>query len=296
MQQPDARGPEETARHNYFRLFMLRNAEIAAIVTGLAVAVLYFELQFSLHHLLAILAFIIVLNLYTWYRLRRGVRFSNGEIFTLMLLDVAALTGIFFHTGGATNPFVWFYLLPLMVAATILPRWQAWTMGVVTVLCYTGLFLIDAPQANEHAHHGDGDGFAMHVLGMWLGFVMSAGIVAIIIVGMAHSLRERDRKLAQAREESLRNERIIALGTLAAGAAHELGTPLGTMAIVTEELEHQFADSGEARVQRKLDILGDQIRRCKETLSVLSASAGAERAESGHRMEIRQYLDETLAT
>ncbi|MGB5260044.1 MAG: ATP-binding protein [Gammaproteobacteria bacterium] len=292
------RKPEETARHNYYRLFMLRNAEITAIGLGIAVAVLPFGLPLPLQPLLAILALIIGVNVYTWYRLRTGSRFGNNEIFALMLLDVAGLTAVFFYTGGATNPFVWFYLLPLMIAATILSRWQTWSMAVITVLCYSALFFIEFSDANTHAHHDHGgdDGFAMHVLGMWLGFVMSAGIVAVIIVGMAHSLRERDRRLAEAREESLKNERLVALGTLAAGTAHELGTPLGTMAILTAELERACTNNGDEDLKKKLGIISDQIKRCKNALSVLSASAGAQRAESGCRMQVEQYLEEVLDT
>jgi two-component system sensor histidine kinase RegB len=142
--------------------------------------------------------------------------------------------------------------------------------------------------------HPDG-GFQMHVFGMWLGFVFSAGFVAVIIVGLAHSLRERDRNLAEAREQALQNERIVALGTLAAGAAHELGTPLGTMAILAAELEREYTNAGHDDLLRKLGILRKQVDRCKEALSVMSASAGAGRAESGHRMTVRKYLDAVLA-
>ena len=108
-------------------------------------------------------------------------------------------------------------------------------MAGLSVACYSALFFYNVPLPDGGMHH-DG-GFQMHVFGMWLGFVFSAGFVAVIIVGLAHSLRERDRKLAEAREQALQNERLVALGTLAAGAAHELGTPLGTMAILAAELE-----------------------------------------------------------
>ena len=129
---------------------------------------------------------------------------------------------------------------------------------------------------SEAAHHGDHDVFSLHIVGMWLGFVMSAGFVAVIIVGMARSLRERDRRLAEAREEALKNERLVALGTLAAGTAHELGTPLGTMAILAAELQSECADDRDPDLRKKMGIISEQIRRCKEALSVLSASAGAE--------------------
>ncbi len=283
---------EETARRNYNRLFTLRNIEIAAIALGIAVAGILFDLALPLRALLVLLALIISVNVFTWIRLKTGHRFSDRELFVQMLLDVAGLTGVFFFTGGASNPFVWFYLLPLMIAATILPRSHTWMMAVITVASYSALFFIGTP-GTEHAHHATG--FRMHIFGMWLGFVMSAGIVAVIIVGMAHSLRQRDRKLAEARESALQNERLIALGTLATGAAHELGTPLGTMAILTAELEKQYTDEAHPELHKKLGILEEQIRRCKEALSVISVSAGAGRAEAGHRMPVGSYLDEVIA-
>ena len=118
MKQSTDQSPEETTRRNYYRLFMLRNAEIVAIVLGLAIASVIVELALPLQSLLVLLALIAGLNVFTWFRLRSGQRFNNRELFVQMLLDVAGLTGVFFYTGGASNPFVWFYLLPLMIAAT----------------------------------------------------------------------------------------------------------------------------------------------------------------------------------
>jgi two-component system sensor histidine kinase RegB len=233
----------DTSQRNAARLILLRNVEIAAIAVGLAVATGYFKLALPAQPLSIILALIIILNVAAWWRYRRGIHIADGEIFIQMLLDVAGLTGIFVYTGGVSNPFVWFYLLPLMIAATILPRTHTWLMAAVTILCYSSLFLINAPFDAGPVHHMDVSGFRMHVFGMWLGFVMSAGFVAVIIVGMSHTLRERDGRLAEAREEVLQNERLVALGTLAAGAAHELGTPLGTIAILAAELESEYNDA-----------------------------------------------------
>jgi two-component system sensor histidine kinase RegB len=285
---------KDTSRRNAARLILLRNVEIAAIAAGIAIASGYFDLALPLAPLFIILTLIVILNIVAWLRYRRGMRIPDVEIFSHMLLDVAGLTGIFFYTGGASNPFVWFYLLPLMIAATILPRTHTWIMAAVTVIAYTSLFMIDAPAVTEHASHDHASGFEMHVFGMWLGFVMSAGFVAVIIVGMAHTLRQRDRRLAEAREQALQNERLVALGTLAAGAAHELGTPLGTMAILTAELEDEYSDAAHADLHAKLGILRSQVDRCKGALSVISAEAGADRAESGHRLPVREFLAEII--
>jgi two-component system sensor histidine kinase RegB len=225
-------------------------------------------------------------------RLQTGFTIRNGEILVQLLLDIAGITSLFFFTGGASNPFIWFYLMPLIIAATTLPRGYTWFMAGLGVACYSALFFYHAPLPHEGMHH-DG-GFQMHVFGMWLGFVISAGFVAVIIVGLAQSLRERDRKLAEAREQALQSERLVALGTLAAGAAHELGTPLGTMAILAAELEQEYTDPGHDDLHRKLGILRQQVNRCKEALSVISVSAGAGRAESGHRMPVGKYLESVL--
>jgi two-component system sensor histidine kinase RegB len=298
MQPAPDRTPDETARRILRRLFLLRNITILGAGLGIAIAQISYNLKLPLPPLLLTLGLLALLNLLTWLRLKLQFNIANSELFVQLLLDIAGITSLFFFTGGATNPFVWFYLLPLIIAATILPGGYTWVMAGLCIACYSALFFYNVPlpqsgmQHNAGMHH-DG-GFQMHVFGMWLGFVFSAGFVAFIIVGLAHSLRERDRKLAEAREQALQNERLVALGTLAAGAAHELGTPLGTMAILAAELEKEYTDAGHEDLHRKLGILRKQVDRCKEALSVISASAGAGRAESGHRMTVRQYLDAVL--
>jgi two-component system sensor histidine kinase RegB len=292
MQPAPDRTPDETARRILRRLFLLRNITIIGAGLGITIARSAYDLELPLPPLLLTVGLLALLNLLTWLRLKLQFSVGNSELFVQLLLDIAGITSLFYFTGGASNPFVWFYLLPLIIAATILPRGYTWFMAGLSVACYSALFFYNTPLPHSGMHH-DG-GFQMHVFGMWLGFVFSAGFVAFIIVGLAHSLRERDRKLAEAREQALQNERLVALGTLATGAAHELGTPLGTMAILAAELEQEYTGAEHEDLRRKLGILRKQVSRCKEALSVISASAGAGRAESGHRMTVRQYLDAML--
>jgi two-component system sensor histidine kinase RegB len=111
---------------------------------------------------------------------------------------------------------------------------------------------------------------------------------------MANTLRERDRRLSEVREQNLRSERVVALGTLAAGAAHEIGTPLGTMAILIREIEDECDLDQNRDLLVKMRILKDQVARCKQALSVMSATAGEIRAESGSIMPLPAYLDATV--
>ena len=107
---------------------------------------------------------------------------------------------------------------------------------------------------------------------MWLNFVISVVVVVFFLTRMAATLKDRERQLAAAREATLRNEQILALGTLAAGAAHQLGTPLGTMAIVIREL--QLSHENDPETREDLTLLREQVDRCKQTISQILASTG----------------------
>jgi len=163
-------------------------------------------------------------------------------------------------------------------------------MAALTTLSYSLLFFHYQPLGNgDHMHHDQA--FSQHIFGMWFGFAFSAALIAWFVVGMANTLRQRDKLLAQAREQALRDEQLVALGTLATGAAHELGTPLPTMAVVPRDLERAEAPEG---MKRKLKILRSQVDRCKQALSVISASAGELRADSGGLMAVQAWLEHVV--
>jgi len=142
---------------------------------------------------------------------------------------------------------------------------------------------------NEHSSHAHN--FDLHVTGMWLGFVISAILVSYFVVRMGRTIQLQQEELAEKKSEALQNEQLIKLGTIAASTAHELGTPLGTMQLVVEDLK----DNKDINKNNKqLDILKDQISRCKEALSVLSASVGSAPLEKGEPMKVHTFINELL--
>ena len=252
------------------RLISLRSIAVAAQFITLALVWRILNLQLDWQPMLLTIAALAAINLLSWLRLRNNTVVSNPELFAQLSVDVIALTILLYYGGGSTNPFVSLYLLPLVIAAATLPTRYTWSMAVFTAACYTLLMAYYIPL--PHMHMPGENAFNIHVMGMWLGFFISAVVVAYFVVQMAQAVRSRDEMLARVREEILRNERIVALGTQAASAAHEMGTPLSTMAVVIGELRHN-AVANQPGLRDSLAILDEQVRGCKRILDKILANA-----------------------
>ena len=254
---------------------------------ALLVLIFYFMgMRAQLTGVLLLMLLQLATNAFTAWRLGRERPVGNAEFFGHIFVDIIALTFIFYLTGGYANPLVWAYLLPLIVAAIILPVGYAWLTTGITIACYAALIFWNVPL--EHVHDGQTDAFNLHLLGMWFGFVFSAAIVAYFVVRLSAALRERERLLSQAREKMLEQERVVALGALAAGAAHELGTPLATMAVLTKEMQSEHGN--DAELKDNLQLLRKQVDRCKNILSSMAKDHGQARAESTTAIPIKNFL------
>ena len=125
-----------------------------------------------------------------------------------------------------------------------------------------------------------------------MGFFFSAGVVAYFVAKMGAALRIHEHELAAARERALEANQLVVLGTLAAGTAHELGTPLGTMAIVAKEMEREHRS--EAVLTARIGLLREQINRCKGILANMAARAGQVQADAGRRVRVDRYLEDLI--
>lgn len=295
----------QTGHHHLRRLAALRGVAIGAQGGVLALAWFVLGMRLPWLPLFTIIAAQGLITLLTWIRLGNARPVSNAELFGQLCLDVLALAALLYFSGGSTNPFISLFLLPLVIAAATLPRGYTWGMAALATACYTLLMKVyvplpyPMPGGREMAQGMGGlsrmsgmpgafgdNIFSLHVIGMWLGFVLSAVIVAWFVVRMAQAVRERDAALARAREDTLRNERIIALGTLAASAAHELGTPLSTMAVEIGELRKDPKlpqDWGDS-----LTLLDGQVRNCRRILDKMLDDSEAV------KQPLEAFISETL--
>lgn len=279
-----------TPRHTLKVVLGLRTVAVPAQLLVTILAVHVFLVPLPIGQLLLGSGLLAVAGLATLWRLRRNWPVTELEVFLHLLVDIAVMTWLLYLAGGSSNPFVSAYLVPIALAVIALRPLYGLLITAVCIAAYTLMLWFYVPL--PAAPHGAGDNFALHVFGMWVNFILSACLIAGLLWIMAENIRRRDRLIANAREEALRNEHVVALGSLAAGAAHELSTPLSTMSLVADELTTELKDN--PRVHDDLAFLQDQIRQCKGTLSTLLASAGHRRVECSTPVTVDTFLEQTL--
>ena len=254
--------------------------QIAAIATSSILGV-----ALPLPAMACVVAALIVLNALSWLRLRSPREATHTEIATLLGFDLASFTLLLYLSGGANNPFSFVYVLHAVLMALLLPLlWAA--VGTLTVLtCFVIVTRIQLPLVMST---GDPVPGGLLTFGQWLSFTLTTGITAWFVLRIVVELREHDQLLNEAAQQALRDEAVLRVGALAAGAAHELATPLTTMAITADEIRRN-AES--PTLKQDADILASQIGVCRATIANLLAAGGHAQAVAGGPERLDVFLE-----
>ncbi|WP_289076708.1 ATP-binding protein [uncultured Pseudoalteromonas sp.] len=212
------------------RLLMLRSGAIA--VQLIAVLSVYFllEHQIALLPLLVVIAIEAIFQLVSVFAYRNVSQARPIGMLMQLTADVLFLTILLSLSGGATNAFVSLLLLPIMIAAVTLREKGLAYIAVLAIAAYSFL-LIRMPDHSMHQMNMSG-----HFIGMWVNFVLSASVIALVIGAMSRALKERERTIAKAREQQLRNEQLVTLDGAAAQITHQLASPIANLQLLFEEL------------------------------------------------------------
>ena len=275
---------------NFRYLLLIRLFSLAGIVIVFIYLNLFTTNELPLIPISIIIIVTLLITFWSWLDLKKKNSVSKQTFFTQLLIDITALFLLIYFSGGSANPLISLFIIPVIFSASSLPGRYTWFLTFVTIACYTALMFFQVPLGNGHHHT---ETVNLHLWGMWYGFILSAFLIAYFVSRISYNLREHQQLLAQAREAVLRDEQIIALGTLAANTAHELGTPLSTIAILTHELEHEYSNSNQT-LANDLALLSSQITRCKTIISKMAANAGELQADSGIKKPLKDYLNELI--
>ncbi len=281
---------------NLRRLAMIRLIFITALLIVMGYTYQVTESDFVHPVYLVVLAVLALTIVLTYWRLLRTWPVTDLEYFCQLLIDIIGLTILFYISGGATNPFVSFYLVPLTISAALLPWRFTWIIAGLTLSAYSAMLLFNQPVADLQSHHHHGmqtdSNFNLHILGMWFTFALSTVLITYFVVRMASALRQQEQVLTSNREDELRNEQILAVATLAAGTAHELGTPLSTMSVLLDELQQEYPQ--EENLSKDLQLLTQQVKSCKKILQGLVSTAEIKNDYQQNTESLIDYIENLL--
>lgn len=225
----------------------------------------YLDINLPLIWLLSIIGLELIFQLYCYRLVAQKKLISSTEIFYHIVLDSLILAGLVYLSGGANNPFIYLLLLFVAISSFILPARYLLMITALQLVLYSLLNIYQTPL--DLASDSPITSFHLHMKGMWVNFILTAMLIAIFGCLTRNSMLKKEKKLQSLREKHLQDEQILGLGIMSASAAHELGTPLSTMAIIIDDLQHVKLSSD---LQDDMQLLVEQISKCKNIIGALS--------------------------
>lgn len=273
--------PPVTSKNNLINACHLRTAIIASLLGALWVAHDILLVNIDLAGAALPLLLLASLNTFYYWKLKNERIISNNVLVIQLALDILFLTISFYFSGGPSNPFISFYLIPLTVSATLLSPVFTGAATLITFAAYTGL-LVYAPQPTQmmmqHNHGAQPSQFNIHLIGMWINFALSASLITYFIIRLNIEISLRDQAISNYKQKLTQGEQVFGLATLATGAAHEISTPLSTIAVTIGDL---LQEPNTKNIKADLIVIEGQVKECKSILGQLTAEAGQQRA--GHQ-------------
>ncbi|ALO44566.1 ATP-binding protein [Pseudoalteromonas phenolica] len=266
------------------RLLLLRTIAILIQLLLVLASAFWFDKSIELLPVLIVIAFESCFQLFSVLAYRKTSEAAPSGMMLQLLADVIFMTILLSLSGGASNAFVSMLIIPIVIAAVTLPSQFVLIISLSSLIAYGYLF---ATMGGNHMHHMD---MELHFKGMWANFVLSVFIVVMVVMAMAKQLRTKEQSLAKVREKQLKNEQLIALGSAAAQATHQLATPLGNINLLFEELKEDYPE------HPALEDMGKAINICKEQLELFRAQTERFKSSDSFGVQSTASILEELET
>jgi two-component system sensor histidine kinase RegB len=278
---------------NMLHLIQLRWLAVIGQITTISIVMLGFQIALPLAELLQILVLLIAFNIVSHMRWHESQAQSNNALFLALLVDVSALTALLFFSGGITNPFAFLYLLQISLAAVLLNARSTWAIVAISSICLACLSFYARPLTLPVDHT---NGLStLYIEGLLLCFALNAGLLVFFITRISRNLSAGAAQLADLRQHAAEEAHIVRMGLLASGAAHELGTPLATLAVILGDWRRMPEFSHSPQLLSELEEMQAQLKRCKTIVSGVLLSAGEARSETAVKTTICTFLDTLMA-
>ncbi|KZC15321.1 two-component sensor histidine kinase [Rhodanobacter sp. FW510-R12] len=268
-------------------LAWLRICAIAGQSTAVLVCAWWMRLSIPLLPLLLGIGLLGVFSVFAAWRLTQPWPLREWEAVGHIAFDTLVLGYLLYFTGGASNPFITLLLVPIALSAAALSGRAVLAVAALAGVAYVILLYSFVPLPLPMPA-GSTSRFTLHVVGMGVNFVIMALLLSFFISRLARVLQLQQLEVQRVRERALRDEGILAIATQAAGAAHELNTPLSTMRTLLPELRREHA--GDATLAEDLALLEGQVDRCRTILREMVAFGKAQLSQEPERLTVAAFI------
>lgn len=302
-------GTQERSTVNIGWLIKLRWVAVIGQLLTIAGAVLILKIQLIIWPLLVVIGLTVVSNLVLIYWISKDGQslishhpgsFDN-TLGLIMTMDMLSLTTLLFVTGGPTNPFCLFFFVNLSLSAVVLSRNWAWLLNVLSILCFAGLLIryipLDELESWISLVAPQHDTWSYARAGLLIAFATCSTVIVYFMTRITGELKQQEMNLRAAQESRSRDEKLEALGTLAAGAAHELATPLTTIALVAKDVEQSIRQQSnhfhaDDELIEDVGLIRQELDRCKSILDRMASHAGETVGEMMRTITVRELYDD----
>jgi len=278
--------------HRHVRLDTILRLRWLAVLGQLAaifVVVQGLEFDVAVVPCVIIISLSAILNLSLQIAFNPMRRLEPAHAAALLALNIVELAGLLYFTGGLQNPFSFLFLAPVLISATALPARLTVSLGLLAVACASVLFFfhLPLPWDNEEPLVLP----PIYLVGVWLSIGVAIGVTSLYAFQVAEEARKLSDALAATELVLTREQHLTQLDGLAAAAAHELGTPLSTIVLISRELQKALQDN--PQVAGDIKTLREQAQRCRDILAKITqlSSSGA----PFDKMKLSTLIEETVA-
>lgn len=278
--------------NRYVRLdTILRLRWLAALgqLTAIFIVAQGLEFEFPVIACVAVVGVSALLNLALQIAFNPMQRLEPLHAAALLALNIVELAALLFLTGGLQNPFSFLFLGPVLISATVLPIRLTIGLGVLAVACASALVFFHLPLPWDSE-----DPLVLppiYLVGVWLSIVLAIGVTSLYAFQAAEEARKLSDALAATELVLTREQHLTQIDGLAAAAAHELGTPLSTIFLISRELEKTV--KSDDPLASDLKTLREQAQRCRDILAKITqlSASGA----PFDRMKLSTLIEEAVA-
>lgn len=286
------RSPEAVGNENMRLLAQLRWVAVAGQLITIGLVHYGLGVPLPLAPMLGVVTLLVLANVLELFMVARW-RVTQGALFLALLFDVLALALQLYLSGGAENPFISLFLLQVVLGAILLDVAGVAVLAGVAVAAYAVLATHSLPLA--YPPDLAATATELEQIGAWICFALTGGLLAVFVTRIIRNLRARDVYLVEMRRAAVEEDGIVRMGLLASGAAHELGTPLSSLAVILNDWSRMPRLTGDPELGPELAEMQREVGRCKAILGDLLHAAGAPRMDELSSVRAIDLLHDVVA-